>query len=93
MTEKQNSELSTIAQLFIEIQKRAQEISINSENRVGIDSLFVQAIALAMDEIRRGADAEEFQDLAVLNLLSKAYEEGYAPEEIRGFVASLKAER
>lgn len=87
------SELSTLTQLLIEIQKRAAELLDPSDSRTGLDTLFIQAIASAMDEIRRGASPEEFQELAVINLLFSASDSGYLRGEIKDFVMSLKQDR
>lgn len=87
------SELSTLAILFTEIQKRAAELLDPTDSRIGLDSLFVQGISTAMDEIRRGASSDEFQELAVINLLFAASDAGYTRDEIKNFVMSLKQER
>lgn len=87
------SELSTLSQLFIEIQKRAAEVLDPTDSRVGLDTLFIQAISAAMDEIRRGSNSEEFQELAIINLLFAASDADYSKDEIKGFVMALKQDR
>lgn len=85
-----NTELSQLAILVEEIKKRAAEVLDSSDPRTGLDSLLIESINRAMDEIQRGADPSEFQELAVINLLEKAASAGYATEEIRVFVMALK---
>lgn len=87
------SELSTLSQLFLEIQKRAAEVLDPNDTRVGLDTLFIHAISVAMDDIRRGASSEEFQELAVINLLFAASDAGYERDEIKKFVMALKQDR
>lgn len=87
------SELSTLTQLLIEIQKRAAEVLDPTDTRTGLDTLFLQAITLTLDEIRRGASSEEFQELAVVNLLFSATDANYNRDEIKKFVMALKQER
>jgi hypothetical protein len=87
------SELSTLSQLFLEIQKRAAEVLDPTDSRVGLDTLFIQAISIAMDDIRRGASSEEFQELAILNLLFSAKDAHYNVDEIKNFVMALKQDR
>jgi hypothetical protein len=87
------SELSTLSQLFLEIQKRAAEVLDPNDPRTGLDTLFIQAISVAMDDIRRGASSEEFQELAIINLLFGASDAGYGREEIKSFVMALKRDR
>lgn len=87
------SELSTLTQLFTEIQKRASEVLDPFDERMGLDVLFIQGISMAMDEIRRGASSDEFQELAIINLLFAASAAGYHKDEIKSFVRALKQDR
>jgi len=88
-----SSQLSSIGALFAAIQERANEISStnpSNEERHTLVVLLILSFLDAMEEIRLGADFEQFQDLAVLNLIMRGSEEGYTSEELKKFVSSLK---
>ncbi len=86
-----SSHLSTLGQLFAEIQSRADEISSGeTRGKRPLVTLLIMAFLDAMEEIRMGVEFEEFSDLAVLNLIIRGAEEGYSNEEIHEFVLSLQ---
>lgn len=87
------SELSTISQLLLEIQRRAAEVLDAQDPREGLDQVFIRSISRALDDIRRGADVDQFQELSVANLLLSATDAGYSNDEIRRFVQALKKNR
>jgi len=86
------SQLSTLSQLLLEIQRRAAEVLDPLDTRTGLDTLFIQAITKALEDIKRGADSDEFQELSVVNLLLEASDAGYSHQEIGDFVRALKRE-
>lgn len=85
-----SSPLSTIGALFEALQERANEVSPDSTKKHSLVVLLITSFLDAMEEIRLGADFEQFQDLAVLNLIIHGAEEGYSTEELKKFVMSLK---
>lgn len=84
-----SSKLSTLGQLFAEINARADEIS-HSNGKRPLMTLLILSFLDAMEDIRCGADFDEFADLAVLNLIVRGDEEGYSSKEIQIFVRSLQ---
>lgn len=88
-----SSHLSTLGQLFAEIQSRADSISsVDERGKRPLVTLLIMAFLDAMEEIRMGVDFEEFSDLAVLNLIIRGAEEGYSNEEIQDFVQGLQSD-
>lgn len=86
-----SSHLSSISALLAAIQERAAEIAPETgEKRHTLVVLLIMSFLDAMEEIRQGAEFDEFQDLAVLNLLIRGTEEGYTADELKKFVKSLK---
>ena len=71
-----SSQLSSIQQLFAAIQERSVEITKTSGGKKPLITLLIMSFLDAMEEIRLGAEFEEFSDLAVLNLIIRGAEEG-----------------
>ena len=86
-----SSQLSTLGQLFAEIHARADEIAADGVKKP-LTSLLILSFLDAMEEIRFGAEFDEFSELAVLNLIIRGAEEGYSNEDIQEFVRSLKGD-
>ncbi len=86
-----SSNLSTLSQLFLQIQEHADAISsIQTNSKEPLVSLLIRSFLDAMEEIKLGVDFEDFSDLAVLNLIIRGAEEGYTNEEIQQFVSTLQ---
>ena len=87
-----SSRLSTLGQLFEELSARAKEISQgDSAGRTPLVTLLLLSFMDAMEEIRLGADFDEFADMAILNMIVRGNEEGYSRDELQEFVRSLQA--
>jgi hypothetical protein len=54
-----------------------------------LHELFTDSLHLALDQVGRGADPDEFRDHVVINLIIQADAEGYTPEEIRVFLRNI----
>lgn len=87
-----SSRLSTLGQLFEEINARAREISSEDVNgRTPLITLLLMSFMDAMEDIRVGGEFDEFADLAILNVIIRGNEEGYSHEELQSFVRSLQS--
>lgn len=85
--------MSRLDNLVNAILEEAERVNKAEEDpRVHLTVLLVRAIERTMLEIKRGADSEDFQDLAVINLIIMGAQENYTTAEMGAFVRELKNE-
>lgn len=79
-----NSLLSAIKRRSVEIAKQADK-----DSRKSLEELFVEALHLS---VREYIDVDDFEDYVIINFIIKAHKQGYAVNEMRSFLSSLKNE-
>lgn len=82
--------MSSFTQLVDAITSRAALLEEPPENRADLGYLFIRALRKTVNEVHRGAKADDFTDLTVINLIIMGADEGYTAEEMRDFISQLR---
>lgn len=81
---------SSLNELIDVLRVKSELISQKSNDREDLSKIFSKALRKTVIEIQRGANLDDFTDLAVINLIIMADSDGYSPREINDFVQKLK---
>jgi hypothetical protein len=85
-----NNPDSSLVDLVELIRSRAEEIlEYSHDDRTPLEELFEKSIKKTMDDIKRGANSDDFADLVVITMIIEAAKEGYSASRIKKFVDFL----
>lgn len=84
--------MSSFNTLLDVIRAKSALLRETEDEREDMGALFLRAITRTNLDIRHGADADDFPDLVVVNLIILGTREGYDAPEMAEFIQQLKSD-
>lgn len=83
--------MASLADFISAVRSEAEVLSLKENNfdSIFLGETFIDSIHLALDDIKRGADSDDFRDLAVANFLISAAQHRVPTDDVANFVSSL----